>query len=233
MFDICAHDLSALFWNRLLRLSAWDLEAAVGTIWGHHQTCELDRAEMDYKTGSIPLATAVWLYALAKHIKPIRAFEVGTFIGKSTLAIAEGMDGGVLFTCDASNEAPESLTSENQESSTIIECHPKTTSTSMFTKIAAASDDEHASEGDLFFFDGRIQGEDMALITHLSHDKTIYAFDDFEGTEKGVANVAQFSRKAHALIYPPAPELLAPFGVVDRSTLALLVPVGLFRFTAQ
>lgn len=233
MFDICAYDLSALFWNRLLRLRAWDLEATVGMMLGNNEACELDREQMDYKTGSIPLATAVWLFTLARHMKPKRAYEVGTFVGKSTLALAGGMDGGVLFTCDASNDAPYHLTSDDQRNRTSIECHPKTTSTEMFAKIVAAADPDNTCEGDLFFFDGRVMDDDLPLIGRLSHEKTIYAFDDFEGTEKGVANIARFPRKTHALITPPAPTLLEPFGVVDRSTLALLVPAQLFRFTAQ
>jgi len=228
MFDICTHDLSELFWKRLLRLSAWNVEAAVSAALPDGDAAELDRDDMTYKTGSIPLATAVWLTLLAQHLKPKRAYEVGTFIGKSTRALAYGMAGGQIWTCDASNPAPESLESESHESETIINLHPMTTSTQMFAAM-----DAEVSKGDLFFFDGRIMPDDLPHIARLSHERTVYAFDDFEGCEKGVANASMLGRRDMRLIYPPAPELLAPLGVLDRSTLALLVPTAMFRMTAQ
>lgn len=227
-FDICAHDLSKIFWQRLLRLSAWKVDDVVADALNTADITELDREDMEYKTGSIPLATATWLTLLADHIRPKHAYEVGTFIGRSTRAIAAGMNGGILCSCDASNPAPESIEDEVFENQTIISLHPKTTSTDMFSRMDTA-----AAKGDLFFFDGRIMPDDVALIRNLSHENTVYAFDDFEGIEKGVSNVATLRTREAVLILPPDQELLAPFGVVDRSTLALLVPLTMFRFTAQ
>ena len=73
---------------------------------------------------------------------------------------------------------------------------------------------------DLFFFDGRILPQDLELIHALSHPKTVYFFDDYVGTEKGVVNVA--------LLYPTLPRhvLADPYKAFDgRTTLAALVPV--------
>lgn len=220
MFDISTHDLSAVFWNRLLRLRAWDITNTVFLMLDVGQECEAHRDTMEYQTGSIPLSTAVWLNLLTTHLLPKRVFEVGTFIGKSTTAMANAMSEGTMVTCDASNDfflKPF----ENIE----LVGNPKTTSTAALAK--------QTEPFDLFFFDGRVLPEDVAHIRRLSHERTIYAFDDFEGCEKGVANAAILSTKDYRLIYPPDPELLKPFGVVDRSTLALLVPTAMFRMTAQ
>ena len=69
---------------------------------------------------------------------------------------------------------------------------------------------------DLFFFDGRIQEEDLAEITRLSKPTTVYVFDDFLGSEKGVANIRRLGPylSDHILITPSG----------GPSTLAVLVP---------
>ena len=66
------------------------------------------RSIANYNTGSISLSSAFSLFLLIKHFKPMRILEIGTFIGKSTISMASGMeeftDKGEIFTCDASNE---------------------------------------------------------------------------------------------------------------------------------
>lgn len=226
-FDICTHDLSHLFWNRLLRLQAWNLDKASERLAQINEMAENERDTMENQTGSIPMATGLWLFLLASHMKPKCVAEVGTFIGKSTLAMAEGMDGGQIWTCDASNDPPECLLMESQDCQTIINAHGKTASTEMLLPI------EDTHKMDLFFFDGRIMDADMEQIARLSKPETVYAFDDFEGIEKGVTNVAKLKstlRNDLVLITPPTMELIA---VSDRSTLALLVPSNQFRMTAQ
>lgn len=220
MFDISAHDLSTMFWNRLLHLSGWDVKEAVDVVSLHGDECEVMRPRMDYQTGSIPISTAVWLYLLAKQLRPRNVVEVGTFIGKSTMALAAGMCGGNIWTCDGSNDflVPNGTPTK-------ILGHGKTMSADMLRGISDLAD--------LIFYDGRVHAEDLEHVRRLTHDRTILAFDDFEGTEKGVANVAIVRSPGLALIYPPSPELLKHYGVGDRSTLALLVPNVLFRFTSQ
>jgi hypothetical protein len=69
------------------------------------------------------------------------------------------------------------------------------------------------------------------------HDKTVFALDDFEGIEKGVANYSLLQKiipyYSHILMYPPDRETLTYFGLRDRCTTALVVPNTLFRITAQ
>lgn len=225
MFDLCTHDLSALFWKRLLHMQGWNVDNFYHELLSRGETCELDRSPMDYQTGSIPFSTALWLALLARHLKPARVFEVGTFIGKSTAALAIGMDGGQIWTCDSSNPAPEWIEDERHDLQTIISVNPHTGSTK------ALLDLPEEPKIDLFFFDGRVMDEDVDLVAKRSHPGTVYAFDDFEGIEKGVANISKLRHAGLVTIYPPA---IAPHPLVaDRSTLALLVPGPLFRFTAQ
>lgn len=226
MFDLCAHDLSKLFWSRLLHMNGWGMSLKMDWVEARGNELNASIANMDYKTGSVPLSTAAWLFMLAFYLRPQRTVEVGTFLGKSTMALALGQNGGEIWTCDKDNNVP-GTPEQWSELNTKVHFHPKTTSTAML------NDKELKWPVGLLFFDGRILPDDIDPILTLSNDSTVYAFDDFEGTEKGVANVAALRTKDHVLIYPPAPELLYPHGVTDRSTLALLVPVKMFRFTAQ
>jgi len=223
MFDICTYDLSKLFWQRLIRLHAWDLDF-VGKLLRAGRECETHRPGMANQTGSIPLSTALYLTLLAKHMGARNVVEVGTFIGKSTMALAAGMQTGTISTCDATNDAPAF-----GEMPVKINFNPKTTSTAMLRNLLKTP----GHEADLFFFDGRLPPEDAELVKALSGPRTVYAFDDYEGIEKGVSNAAMLRHKGLAVIYPPEQELLHPYGVADRSTLGLLVPVHLFQFTAQ
>lgn len=222
MFDLCTHDLSHAFWKRLRHLNAWTLDPWVENLTHVGATCEQSRPMMDYQTGSIPLSTAMWLCMLARHIRPKLTLEVGTYIGKSTVALAFGQINGRLVTCDASNAAPNLGV---PVWSTDIQFNPHATSTAMLKALAA--DDK----ADLVFYDGRVQPEDAEPLAEHTHDSTVFAFDDFEGTEKGVSNIAAMRRPDLVLIQPP--DISPHPSVNDRSTLALLVPNRLFRFTAQ
>ena len=229
MFDIATYDLSKLFWERLLRLSAFRVAKVHDGMVGYSRTAEAGEDLMVEKTGSIPLSTAIWLHLLTSYIKPTAVCEIGTYIGKSTFAMASGMvQAGTIHTCDGNN-ACLSEKDLNRHSGPTVITYPKTMSPVMFERVKLHGH----KQIDLFFFDGRLQAQDVDLIADLSGSDTIYAFDDVEGMEKGVTNMAALSGPGLLQIMPPDPELLRPYGVADRSTLGLLVPASLFRFTAQ
>jgi hypothetical protein len=154
--------------------------------------CETYRAQADFNTGSISVDSGLILRCLCEYVRPRVAVEIGTFIGKSTMAIRPAA--GMIYTCDRSNDCfPETPG---------IVRFPRQTSTQMLTRLVA-----QGTRADLFFFDGRVQVEDVPLIARLSHPGTVYAFDDYRGEEKGVVNVRRLRPLCprHRLIEPLAP----------------------------
>jgi hypothetical protein len=164
------------------------------------ERCEERRAKARYNTGSVPMETALLLRAMCRYYRPQVIAEVGTFIGTSTEAMLASR---AIYTCDRSNDClPRTDT---------IWTHPYQSSTEMLREIHEPVD--------FFFFDGRIQPEDVPEIRRVSHAKTVYAFDDCTGVEKGTVNIAVLS--PHLKDYA----LVAPFALYkERSTLAALVP---------
>lgn len=167
--------------------------------------CEARRHLAKYDTGTISEAACVYLRTLTERLQPKVAIEVGTFIGSSTMAIQAAR----IYTCDKDNDCvPRSKR---------IRPFPYTRSTEMFRRLVAMG-----VKADFFFFDGRIKDADELLIGTLSTSRTVYAFDDYEGREKGVLNVERMRRhlRHYALVEPPADVL----GLPSRTTIAVLVP---------
>ena len=133
---------------------------------------------------------ATYLHEITERLKPENVVEIGTFVGTSTLA----MSAGHIYTCDKDNAY--------LKSSERITCFPKQTSTEM---LALLSDKVKA---DFFFFDGRIQEEDLPLILAMSKPTTVYAFDDYNGGSKGVFNVGRLwpLLTGYRLVPPPETE---------------------------
>jgi predicted O-methyltransferase YrrM len=191
------------YWDALLDALPKD---AVPELIRFAQQAERLRVHAKFNTGSIPLETALQLRALCCYYQPKIIVEIGTFIGTSTYAMVASER---LYTCDKDNDclAP----TDN------IVPHPYTGSTAMFRTLV---DEGHAGDVDLFFFDGRIQNEDILLIQHLSHPKTIYAFDDCTDGMKGVANIQKLLPHLQSYgVIPPNPDFHG------RSTLGLLMPL--------
>lgn len=178
------------FWEGLLAfLQPTDLPDLVAQIG----LCEPRRARAAYNTGTVPFETAVYLRALSRFYEPTVIAEVGTFIGTSTLALRAS---DVLFTCDRSNDCVPPAAG--------MVTHPRQSSTEMLRQIDRPVD--------LFFFDGRIQADDIPEIRRLMHHGTVFVFDDFTGREKGVVNVELLAphMPTHTLIGPaPAPSTVA------------------------
>lgn len=159
-----------------------------------------------YDTGTISVAAAAYLRAWTLHVHPEVVIEVGTFIGTSTLA----MHAQHVYTCDKSNDCLRNVSEH-------VTCFPFKNSTQMLQELF-----EKKVKADFFFFDGRIQIEDLPLIALLANDRAVYAFDDYEGNEKGVVNYRRLHYQLHdyALIHPPESVPHAE----GRTSIAVMVP---------
>ena len=185
------------------------------------------RNKAEYNTGSISAFSAWGLFLLCRYFKVRRTFEVGTFIGRSTMAMARAMNlqgGGEIYTCDTSNDID------------IVQCPPtriiqykKQTSTQMFSALSGSFD--------FAFIDGRVTDVDIARMAELLDEDAIVALDDFEGTEKGVANL--FNLRSHPrfqqlfLVPPPSPAMAEKLGFSSRCLIAVLLPPALITLTNQ
>lgn len=161
-----------------------------------------------YKTGSINEASMCYLYLMMEKFQPKTVVEIGTFIGKSTMAMLSYASLEKLYTCDKDNACLETNCRRV--------CYPKTTSTAMLADLV---EKVHV---DFWFIDGRIQGPDIALMLRMSHANTVWAFDDYEKLEKGVVNVGILFPYLddHCLVSPPETIM----GATGACTIAMLVP---------
>lgn len=174
----------------------------------------------DYDTGSISDDEACYLIKLSDRIGARVVIEVGTFIGLSTTALAAAATNCAVYTCDASNDC---LPSEGR-----IHTYPKQTSTQMLRDLI-----QREVRADLCFFDGVLSAEDVALLARVTHDRTVYAFHDYNfgpkiRNKQGRTYMETMPRKGIGnvnLLRPTLPNhlLVEP---LDGTTLALLVPEG-------
>lgn len=186
------------------------------------------RDEADYNTGSISFASAWTLYNLAHYFRIKNVIEIGTFIGKSTIAMGLGIDShcsdGQIFTCDGSNDIklPEIT-------NTKINQFPKKTSGQMLNLLKG--------KFDLVFLDGRLTDEDLKLLINLVDTRTIFVVDDYEGVEKGVVNLIKLRElqvlNNHILVYPELENSLSKRGFTAPSLLSVLFPIARLQLVAQ
>ncbi len=175
-----------------------------------YATCEEYRALANFNTGSVSFDACKTLLAICNLVKPRTIAEVGTFIGRTAFSMRAS---DTIYTCDKDNDC---LPKDQLPSPCRIVQFPKQTSTQMLTALLATS-----KKIDLFFFDGRIQDADLPLIRALSHERTVYVFDDFVGEEKGVIN----TRKLWPLV--PTYRRTRPSPLWGDTTLAMLAPMNL------
>jgi hypothetical protein len=196
------------------------------------------RIEADYNTGSIP-SSATWLnFAIAKYFDPDVVAEVGTFIGKSTISLAYGMHWAKksqqvktqkeIHTCDMSNN----ILLPRLPWDVVIEQYPMESSVQMFQSM-----DEKNIHADIINIDGRLGADDFDILPKVIKEDTIFLIDDFEGIEKGVANVfnlmMQPCMKDYSLVYPPERELMRKYGFSEQCFTAMLIPNRIVKFTNQ
>ena len=221
--NLSTHVLSEALWTRVFENAAPRYLESLDQLRGQAQ----------YKTGSISTATQWLLFSMSYLWQPQVAVEIGTYIGKSALAIALGADAAgqtmEIHTCDMSNHFDLPTISRAK----VIQ-YQGSASTQMLSELV---EDGYESRVQFFHVDGRLSKEDVALLMRLSSNDAIVALDDFEGVEKGVANL--FNLRAagafvdHVAFYPPPERLIRELGFWDRSTTGLLVPRQCIRFTAQ
>lgn len=142
------------------------------------------------------------IWQLVQYYRPRICCEIGTFTGRSATILATHATR--VYTCDGENDL--------FPATEIIKTHPMVSSTDMLKSIKEPVD--------FFFFDGRIQHDDLQLIQDLSHPRTVYVFDDFYGIEKGVVNAAKMNLLKHILIEP-------------RESIAVILNTQAVRLTRQ
>lgn len=178
--------------------------------------CQALTEQADYKTGSLS-ENDVWdVSALALAFKPATVCEVGTFVGRSTYALANGMNAGTIWTCDSSN----ALDLPAPGNAVTIRQFKKTNSTDMFAKAMV-----ERQKFDMFYIDGRLTQRDAELMGECMDERSIIVLDDFEGVEKGVANASMLLNTVaggYTLVYPKP----------GRKT-AVLLPYSRIRFVPQ
>ena len=178
------------------------------------------------ETGSMSLEATKLLWLLGRYFSPRVAVEVGTYIGRSTAALFMGARPEIekLYTCDATFDAwdPGHLASAGE-----IEYFGKTTSTQMFENLLS-----RGVKADLFFLDGRLQDADLNLLPSMTHSKTVFLLDDFEGLEKGIINGIKL-RDIYPNLILIRPSGKAPNGNEESPPLALLVPPEALQLSRQ
>lgn len=149
------------------------------------------RAEATFNTGSLPYDDAIELYKIVKLFKPKIIAEVGTFIGVSTNVMYEAMKGEVdIYTCDMTNNINLNLPFHVYQ-------YPKIASHEMFEDMRM-----RGAVPDLVYLDGRLGQQDVEPLNKIVYADTVFVLDDFEGTEKGVANAMMLESPNRVLIYP-------------------------------
>ena len=196
-------------------------------------TLESLRTRADYDTGSICTISAWSLFAATRNFLPEVTLEVGTFIGKSTISMGLGMDfgkrHGTIHTCDLSNDIPLPALCKT----TIVQ-YTKKSSSQMIAEMLSKN---MAGTVDFVHLDGRLSDQDMQPLATLCKPETVFAFDDFEGIEKGTANYSKMVQstlfQGRTLVPPCSEEISRQFGFLDTSRTALWIPTNLIKITAQ
>lgn len=191
------------------------------------------REGADYNTGSLSMSATWCTFAIGEYFRPKTVVEVGTFIGRSTTAMAWAITphhpDAVIHTCDGSNDIVlPAIAHVSSNRADGIKQYPKTMAREMFEALH-----KQGIKGDLAYLDGRLSPHEARFLQEILVPNAVIALDDFEGCEKGVANAMQLLRGDSVLVYPPERELLRSYGLRDVCSTALIIPGALVQFVAQ
>lgn len=175
-----------------------------------HKQSEL-RAAANYNTGSLSHDDAYDLYVITNYFRPRVIAEVGTFIGVSTKVMALAASDAQIHTCDMSNAL--AVAPDNNH----ITQYPRCPSHLMFESLRT-----NGVTPDFVYLDGRLTKDDLREVSTEKYSDTVFVLDDFEGTEKGVANALLLERSNTTLIYPR-----------NGNKTAILIPYSRIEFVRQ
>lgn len=230
-FPLSTQLLSRAVLARMIDIHGHLLPSVVPQLTATFLELETRRVRMNYNTGSISLSAGVFLFMTANTFKPKIIVEVGTFIGKSTTALALGAgwndsEDRTIYTVDKDNPCllPETIGNVR------IQPHPRQTSTDMFRALLQAG-----VKADFLILDGRLQPADLPLMRGITTPETIILLDDYEGIEKGVANLQMLGPLIpnHLTLPPEQDSRLLNFGIVDYHRTAMLMPSNSLIITRQ
>lgn len=229
--SINRNKLSEFVWQSLFENSSALSYATKQELIEKSNVLDQLRLSAKYNTGSISPSTIWSLFAVVNYFKPKIIAEVGTFIGKSTFAMACAMDivhsnGGEIYTCDYSN----AINLDFDTKTKVYQFQMKS-STEMFAELRNKN-----IKCDFLLLDGRLQNEDYEILKNILHKDSIILLDDFEGTEKGVINainILENFSKEYALIYPPTQLILNKNGMHTFCSLGLIIPFTTLIYTNQ
>lgn len=221
---------SRFVWEEILEFAeqkAWRREQLARA----NETLDELREHADYNTGTLSLSASWCTFAIAEYFRPKTVVEVGTFIGRSTTAMAWGMQphhaDAIIYTCDGSNDITLPVFSRYTNSGRIKQ-YPKTMAREMFEELLKSK-----VKADLAYLDGRLSPAEIRLLEEITAPGAVIVLDDFEGCEKGVANAMQLVKPDSILVYPPERELLRSYGLRDACSTGLIVPGSRLQFVAQ
>lgn len=225
--------ISEVFWPRLRRAS--DSLPEVNEVTNQILAASriTHRKFPPETAGSVSTSAIELLWLLARYFRPRVIAEVGTFIGRSTLALSDGAGDTLisLHTCDFSF-TQFSVPSEYQISfgnSGKIIYYGKTSSTEMFREMLI----NNRGKVDCFFLDGRLADEDLGLIQELRSSRAVFIIDDFEGVEKGVVNAMLLRQAFNELLLLRPEHRLTGSGAHQRSNTAILVSAQSISLSRQ
>jgi predicted O-methyltransferase YrrM len=191
------------------------------------------REQADYNTGTLTMSASWCTFAIGEYFKPQMVVEVGTFIGRSTVAMAWGVTShhpdAMIYTCDGSNDIQiPAIAHVRSNGGSCIKQYPKTMARDMFADLRASG-----VRADLAYLDGRLAPDEVDLLRQVTAPGAVIVLDDFEGVEKGVANATQLVRPDSVLVYPPERELLRSYGLRDACSTGLIIPASRLQFVNQ
>lgn len=183
---------SKFFWRIIEEKTLEDYDKAFDDLNAMFEHQQALRLKADYNTGSIDWTELEDVYRLIKFFNPSVIAEVGTFVGVSTMTMRVAAPHAVIHTCDMSNDLKVSSVEDE-----LLFQYPRKPSYEMFQALA-----DKEVKVDFVYLDGRLGQSDFEPLNKIVHEKTIFALDDFEGIEKGVANAMILEGPGRVLIYP-------------------------------